>query len=146
MRVFLLLNVIGNYDGHVCVSVCVCVCVPKQNKFTLSCYWIPLLETLTAIALGGARKSSQILCHSKMDNINAALKIIPINRLENQVLGSTGLTLAWVLLVQVKETYLCSGVALKDLQRNKGKGTASGIMQKSFNSIMLTVRLSRNHW
>lgn len=95
--------------------MCECVCVPKQNKFTISCYWIPLLETLTAIALGGARKLGQIPSHCKMGHINAALKIISINSPENQVLGSTGLTLAWVPLLQVKETYLCSGVALKDL-------------------------------
>lgn len=114
-RVFLLLNVIGNSDG----SACVCECVPKQNKFTGSCYWIPLLDTLTAIALGGARKWSQVLNHFKMDNINGALKIISINSLENQVLGSAGLTLAWVPLAQVKETYLCSGVALRICKRKK---------------------------
>lgn len=56
---------------HVCVNVYMCMCVPKQNKFTISCYWIPLLETLTA--LGGARELGQILSHSKMDHINVAL-------------------------------------------------------------------------
>jgi len=61
------------------LCVCECVCVPKQNKFTISCYWIPLVETLTAIALGGARKLRQILGHSKIGHINAALKIISIN-------------------------------------------------------------------
>lgn len=98
-----------------CVRLCVCARMPKQNKFTISCYWIPLLETLTAIAWGGVRKLGQILSHSKIGTINAALKIISINSPENQVLGSTGLTLAWVPLLKVKETYLCSGVALKDL-------------------------------
>lgn len=48
------------------VRVSVCVCVPKQNKCTISCYWIPLLETLTTAALGGARQLGQILRHSKM--------------------------------------------------------------------------------
>lgn len=121
------------------------MCVPKQNKCTISCYWIPLLEILTTAALGGARKLGQILSHSKMGHINAASKIISMNSPENQVLGSTGLTLAWIPLLQVKETYLCSGVALKDLLK-KPKKPASGIIQKSFNSLMLTVRLSRNHW
>lgn len=119
--------------------------MPKQNKCTISCYWIPLLETLTTAALGGARKLGQILSHSKMGHINAASEIISMNSPENQVLGSTGLTLAWIPLLQVKETYLCSGVALKDLLK-KPKKPASGIIQKSFNSLMLTVRLSRNHW
>lgn len=76
------------------MTVCAWVCVPKQNKFTISCYWISLLEALTATALGGARKLGQILSHSKMGHINAALKIISINSPENQVLGSTGLSLA----------------------------------------------------
>lgn len=98
---------------------CVCVSASKQNKFTLSCYWIPLLKTLTAIALGGARVLGQILSHSKMGHINAALKIMPINSPENQVLGSTGLTLSWVPLLQVQETYLCRGVALQDLLKRK---------------------------
>lgn len=63
----------------------------------------------------------QILSHSKMGHINAASKIISMNSPENQVLRSTGLTLAWVPLLQVKETYLCSGVALKDLFKKKIK-------------------------
>lgn len=138
---FLLLHVIGNYDDHVCE----CVCVSKQNKCTISCYWIPLLESLTTVALGGARKLGQILSHSKMGHINAASKTISMNSAESQVLGSTGLTLAWVPLLQVKETYLCSGVALKDLLK-KPRKPASSIIQKSFNPLMLTLRLSRNPW
>lgn len=117
----------------------------KQNKCSISCYWIPLLETLTTAALGGARKLSQILSHSKMGHIIAASKIISMNSPENQVLGSTGLTVAWVPLLQVRETYLCTGAAFKSLLKTP-KIPASGIIQKSFNSLMLTLRLSRNHW
>lgn len=95
--------------------MCECVCASKQNKCTISCYWIPLLETLTTVALGEARKLGQILSHSEMGHINAASKIVSMNSPENQVLDSTGLTLAWLPLLQVKETYLCSGVALKEL-------------------------------
>lgn len=89
--------------------------VLKQNKFTISCYWIPLLETLTAIALGGVMKLGQIHSHSKMGHISAALKINSINSSANLMLASFGLALAWVPLFQVKETYLCSRAALKDM-------------------------------
>lgn len=71
-----------------------------------------LLEILTAIALGGARKLSQVLSHSEMDPINTALKNISINSTENQVLGRPGFH-------YFKQR--CSGLYLRICRKKKEK-------------------------